>query len=72
MNNIVNLEINKFSLQNGLKVITLEDHFIPIVSYFTFFKVGSRNEIPGITGIESSKYSPDGSFSTKNSENTRF
>ncbi len=51
MNNIVNLEINKFSLQNGLKVITLEDHFIPIVSYFTFFKVGSRNEIPGITGI---------------------
>ncbi|MFC1557991.1 M16 family metallopeptidase [candidate division KSB1 bacterium] len=45
------LDIKEITLSNGLKVITLEDHFIPIVSYFTLYKVGSRNEIPGITGI---------------------
>ena len=51
MKNIVKLDIKKFNLENGLKVLTLEEHFIPIVSYYTFYKVGSRNEIPGITGI---------------------
>jgi len=51
MKNSVELDIKKFHLQNGLKVLILENHFIPIVSYYTFYKVGSRNEIPGITGI---------------------
>jgi predicted Zn-dependent peptidase len=51
MNNRFKLDIRKFQLDNGLKILALEDHFIPIVSYYTFYKVGSRNEIPGITGI---------------------
>ncbi len=51
MKNVIEFDIKKFNLQNGLKVLTLENHFIPIVSYYTFYKVGSRNEIPGITGI---------------------
>ena len=51
MKNIIEFDIKKFNFQNGLKVLTLENHFIPIVSYYTFYKVGSRNEIPGITGI---------------------
>jgi len=38
-------------LDNGLKVILLEDHSAPVISYQTFFRVGSRNERPGITGI---------------------
>ncbi len=38
-------------LDNGLKVILVEDHSAPVVSYHTFFRVGSRNEVPGITGI---------------------
>ena len=45
------LDIKEFTLNNGLKILALEDHFIPIVSYFTLYKAGSRNEIPGITGI---------------------
>ncbi|MCK4965632.1 insulinase family protein, partial [bacterium] len=45
------LDIKEFTLSNGLKILALEDHFIPIVSYFTLYKAGSRNEIPGITGI---------------------
>lgn len=39
------------TLENGLKVILLEDHSVPVISRYTFFRVGSRNERPGITGI---------------------
>jgi predicted Zn-dependent peptidase len=39
------------SLANGLKVILLEDHSVPVVSRWTFYRAGSRNERPGITGI---------------------
>lgn len=39
------------TLGNGLKVILLEDHSVPVVSRWTFYRAGSRNERPGITGI---------------------
>jgi len=39
------------TLGNGLKVILVEDHSVPVISYQTFFRVGARNERPGITGI---------------------
>jgi predicted Zn-dependent peptidase len=38
-------------LSNGLRVRLLPDPGTPIVSYQTFFRVGSRNERPGLTGI---------------------
>jgi zinc protease len=38
-------------LSNGLKVITKEIHAAPVVSVWTYYRVGSRNERPGITGI---------------------
>src|SRR5215510_11128550 len=38
-------------LTNGMKVIVQEDHAIPNVAMYFFFRVGSRNERPGITGI---------------------
>jgi len=40
-----------FQLDNGMKVIVEEDHDIPNVALYFFFRVGSRNEYPGITGI---------------------
>jgi len=40
-----------FTLSNGLKVIVEEDHDIPNVAMYFFYRVGSRNERPGITGI---------------------
>lgn len=43
--------IQKFKLQNGLKVIILEDHSAPVFAYHTWYNVGSRNERDGITGI---------------------
>jgi hypothetical protein len=38
-------------LDNGLKVLLVEDHDIPNVALYTFFRVGSRNERPGLTGV---------------------
>src|ERR1700722_7460623 len=39
------------TLSNGMKVIIQEDHNIPNVALYFFYKIGSRNERPGITGI---------------------
>ena len=38
-------------LANGLKVLLVEDHGIPNIALYTFFRVGSRNERPGLTGV---------------------
>ncbi|MCC6333807.1 MAG: insulinase family protein [Myxococcales bacterium] len=38
-------------LPNGLTVRLLPSHEVPTCSFYTFFRVGSRNERPGITGI---------------------
>ena len=38
-------------LKNGMKVLVAEDPSIPNVAMYTFFRVGSRNEHEGITGI---------------------
>lgn len=43
--------ITVHQLQNGLKVLLFEDHNIPNIAYYTFYKVGSRNERPGLTGV---------------------
>ena len=39
------------TLANGMKIIVDEDHSIPSVAMYLFFKVGSRNEHSGITGL---------------------
>lgn len=44
-------DIQSFTLKNGMKILVLEDASIPNANSYTFWKVGSRNEHPGITGI---------------------
>lgn len=44
-------DVMPFSLKNGMQIIVLEDHSIPNVAMYLFYRVGSRNEYPGITGI---------------------
>ena len=39
------------TLDNGLRVLLLEDHRSPIVTVQTWYRVGSRNELRGATGI---------------------
>lgn len=39
------------TLPNGLRIRLLPNDAVPTCSYYTFFRVGARNERPGITGI---------------------
>src|SRR2546425_11291446 len=39
------------TLDNGLRVLLQEDHRSPIVSFQIWYRVGSRNEARGATGI---------------------
>ena len=39
------------TLDNGLRVLLLEDHRSPIVSFQVWYRVGSRDEQRGATGI---------------------
>src|SRR5438093_12104856 len=43
--------VQEHVLDNGLKVRLLSDRSLPIATLYSFFRVGSRNERPGITGI---------------------
>ncbi len=45
------LKVKETTLKNGLKVRLLPDRSAPVVSLYLFYKVGARNERPGITGI---------------------
>jgi len=40
-----------FTLSNGLTIHLKEIHTAPIISSWVWYKVGSRNEVPGKTGI---------------------
>jgi zinc protease len=44
-------KINSFTLDNGMKLIVEEDHDIPNVAMYLFYRIGSRNERPGTTGL---------------------
>lgn len=48
---MTNSNITKITLDNGLRVMLKEIHTAPLVSYWVWYRVGSRNEQPGITGI---------------------
>jgi len=44
-------DVKTFTLKNGMKLLVLEDNSIPNANMYLFYKVGSRNEHPGITGL---------------------
>ncbi|MCC2616902.1 insulinase family protein [Aestuariibacter halophilus] len=44
-------DIHTFTLDNGMQIMVLEDHSIPNANMYLFWRVGSRNEYPGITGL---------------------
>jgi len=44
------LDIKEKTLKNGLKVYVIEEHSSPVVSVQVWYKVGSKNEVVGISG----------------------
>lgn len=47
----VHYPVVEHTTPNGMKVLVSEDPTIPNIAVYTFFRVGSRNEHEGITGI---------------------
>ncbi|ALN72367.1 pitrilysin family protein [Aureimonas sp. AU20] len=44
-------KIESFTLANGLQVVVLPDHRAPIATQMIWYKVGSADETPGVSGI---------------------
>ncbi len=63
------LDVQEHTLANGLRLLMVEDHSAPLVHYTVYYRVGSRHERPGITGMAhffehmmfrgSKKYAPE-------------
>src|SRR5580704_15343788 len=49
--NAQNFPVTTKTLENGMRILVQPDHSIPNVAIYTFYKIGSRNERPGTTGI---------------------
>jgi zinc protease len=43
--------VSSHTLKNGMKVLVQPDHSIPNVALYIFYRIGSRNEHPGTTGL---------------------
>jgi zinc protease len=70
--------VHEYKLDNGLKLIVKEDHRAPIMVSQVWYKVGSRYEHAGITGLshvlehmmfKGTKAHPNGEFSEIIAEN---
>lgn len=46
----MNESLTKITLSNGLLVLLKEIHTSPIISQWIWYRVGSRDEVPGLTG----------------------
>jgi len=44
-------DVQSFTLKNGMNFLVVEDNSIPNANMYLFYKVGSRNEHQGITGL---------------------
>jgi zinc protease len=42
---------SEFDLPNGLKVVVVPDHRVPVVTHMVFYKIGSVDEAPGEEGL---------------------
>jgi len=49
--NLIKIEVTKVTLDNGLTVLVHEDHSLPVMVYHQWFRVGSKDERPGRTGL---------------------
>jgi len=45
------MNLRTAALENGLQVLLLESHTAPVATFWVWYRVGSRNEFPGGTGV---------------------
>lgn len=46
----INLDVQEIKLENGMTALIYPNHKLPIFSIYLYYKVGGKNEVPGITG----------------------
>ncbi len=44
-------QISHFTLENGMEVIVIEDHRAPVVVHMVWYRAGSADETPGVSGV---------------------
>lgn len=48
---LLTARVKESALENGLKILLLEEHKAPVVTVHVWYRVGARNEQPGTTGL---------------------
>ena len=43
--------VTDFTLDNGMEVVVIEDHRAPVVVHMVWYKTGSADEAPGVSGV---------------------
>src|ERR1043166_6978473 len=43
--------VSEFKIANGLQVVVVPDHRAPVVTHYVWYRVGSADEPPGVSGI---------------------
>jgi len=65
-------DISHFTLANGMEVVVIPDHRVPVVTHMVWYKVGSADETAGTSGIahflehlmfKGTEKNPEGKFS---------
>ena len=44
-------QVSNFTLDNGMEVVVIEDHRAPVVVHMVWYKAGSADERPGVSGV---------------------
>lgn len=44
-------QVTTFQLQNGMDVVVIEDHRAPVVVHMVWYRAGSADEQPGVSGV---------------------
>ncbi|MGB8623988.1 MAG: pitrilysin family protein [Paracoccaceae bacterium] len=44
-------DVTSFTLENGMKVVVIEDHRAPVVVHMVWYRIGAADEPPGHSGI---------------------
>ncbi|WP_338549715.1 M16 family metallopeptidase [Roseovarius phycicola] len=48
---IANDQLTTFTLDNGMDVVVIEDHRAPVVVHMVWYRAGSADEDPGVSGV---------------------
>lgn len=43
--------VTSFTLSNGMEVVVIEDHRAPVVTHMVWYRAGSADEAPGVSGV---------------------